>query len=81
MTRHSNAKTTALAELVGRMRDLKQKIDPTVLERLRLAQQGQVPYDRDSATEAVRQFLDNRSDGGRFREELASKMRRRSDTH
>jgi hypothetical protein len=47
-----------------------------VLERPDLAKEGKVPYDRDTAQDAVRQFLAGRHDGGRFKQKLLDGLKK-----
>jgi hypothetical protein len=53
-------------ELLRQMAALRNSLDPKVIERLDLATEGKVPYDRESAQSAVRQFLATKHDGGKF---------------
>lgn len=45
-------------------------------ERAKIYAEGQIPYDKDVAHEAVRQFLDNLGDGGRFKRKLNEAMKK-----
>lgn len=63
-------------ELLRRMRELRASLDPKVVERLDLAKEGKVPYDRETAEDAVRRFLADRQDGGRFRARLLDALRK-----
>lgn len=74
--------------LLRQMAALRRRIDPQVLARARQAAlatvkkppppplpSGEVPYDRAAALAAVEAFLEHKEDGGRFRKELASRLR------
>jgi hypothetical protein len=63
-------------ELLRQMTRLRKSLDPKVLERLDLAKEGKVPYDRDTAQDAVRQFLAGRHDGGRFKQKLLDGLKK-----
>ncbi|WP_158044020.1 hypothetical protein [Skermanella pratensis] len=63
-------------ELLRQMAALRSSLDPKVIERLNLASEGKVPYDRDTAQNAVRQFLATRHDGGRFQRKLVDALRK-----
>lgn len=63
----------AKAELLRRMRELLGSLDPDVVRRLDLAKEGKVPFDRETAHEAVRRFLDSHPE----RDRLAAQLRRR----
>lgn len=60
------------AELLRKMRQLLGSLDPDVVRRLDLAKEGKVPFDRETAREAVRRFLKAHPDGAR----LAAQLRR-----
>ncbi|WP_431857264.1 hypothetical protein [Azospirillum sp.] len=62
-------------ELLRRMAALRQTIDPKVLNRAKLATFGKVPYDQETAKQAVSQFLDQRDDGGAFRRKLEQALK------
>src|SRR4051794_1979342 len=57
-------------ELLRQMAALRKNLDPKVVERLDLATEGKVPYDRETSQIAVRQFLATRTDGGKFQKKL-----------
>lgn len=63
-------------QLLRQMREIRERMDPKLLERAKLSVFGKVPYDRDSAKEAVGHFLDDRDDGGAFRKKLEAQLRR-----
>ncbi|HYD32295.1 MAG TPA: hypothetical protein VEB64_15745 [Azospirillaceae bacterium] len=50
-------------------------------ERGKIYREGKVPYDKDVAHEAVRQFLDNLDDGGEFQRRLKAFMRKQGDVN
>lgn len=62
-------------KLLQQIRDIREKMDPKLVERAKLAVFGKVPYDRDSAQQAVGHFLDARNDGGAFRRKLAQALK------
>jgi len=62
-------------ELIRQMAALRQRLDPKLVERAKLAVFGQVPFDRDNAKAAVGDFLDRRRDGGAFRRKLEEALR------
>lgn len=53
----------------------------TLEERGEIYRQGKVPYDKDVAHEAVRQFLDALEDGGDFQRRLRVFMRKQGDVN
>jgi cytochrome c biogenesis protein ResB len=63
-------------ELLRQMAALRKSLDPKVVERLDLATEGKVPYDRETAQSAVRQFLATRHDGGRFQKKLVEALKK-----
>jgi cytochrome c biogenesis protein ResB len=63
-------------ELLRQMAALRKSLDPKVVERLDLATEGKVPYDRETAQNAVRQFLATRQDGGRFQKKLVEALKK-----
>jgi hypothetical protein len=67
-------------ELLRRMTEIRQALDPKLLERAKLAVFGKVPFDRDAAREAVEHFLGSREDGGAFRRKLEAELRKKGDT-
>lgn len=64
--------------LLRQLSQLRGRLDPKALDHALSKIDGWEPYDRESAGEAVRQFLATRTDGGRFqgrlREELKTKQ-------
>lgn len=50
-------------------------------ERARIYAEGKVPYDKDIAHEAVRQFLETLEDGGEFHRRLQAFMRKQKDVN
>ncbi len=63
-------------ELLRQMKAIRERMDPKLLERAKLSVFGKVPFDRDSAKEAVGHFLDSRQDGGAFRRKLEAELRK-----
>ncbi|CAO3376656.1 hypothetical protein [Azospirillum argentinense] len=63
-------------DLLRQMKAIRERMDPKLLERAKLSVFGKVPYDRDSAKEAVGHFLDSKDDGGAFRRKLEAALRR-----
>ncbi len=63
-------------ELLRRIRAIRSGLDPDVVRRLDLAKEGKVPYDRDTAQEAVRQFLAVKQDGGKFKAKLLDALKK-----
>jgi hypothetical protein len=63
-------------ELLRHMAALRKSLDPKVVERLDLATEGKVPYDRETAQSAVRQFLATRHDGGKFQKKLVEALKK-----
>ncbi|MBP2313499.1 hypothetical protein [Azospirillum soli] len=63
-------------ELLRQMQAIRERMDPKLLERAKLSVFGKVPYDRDSAKEAVGRFLDAKDDGGAFRRKLETELRK-----
>ncbi|MBP2302338.1 hypothetical protein [Azospirillum picis] len=62
-------------ELLRQMKAIRERMDPKLVERARLAVLGKVPYDSDAAKEAVGHFLDARRDGGAFRRKLEQALK------
>lgn len=62
------------AKLLRQIAQLRRQIDPAVLRRAELAQQGRIPYDQENAQEAVKQFLNSQPDGARLRALLKRKV-------
>lgn len=69
----------ARKELIRQIARLRDALDPKVVKRLDLAKEGKVPYDRDTAHEAVRRFLAGRQDDGAFRTRLKKVLAGRRD--
>jgi hypothetical protein len=63
-------------ELLRQMAALRKNLDPKVVERLDLATEGKVPYDRETSQIAVRQFLATRTDGGKFQKKLVEALKK-----
>jgi len=63
-------------ELLRQMAALRKSLDPKVIERLDLAAEGKVPYDRETAQSAVRQFLATKHDGGKFQRKLVDALKK-----
>ncbi|CAK0750930.1 Methylmalonyl-CoA carboxyltransferase [Azospirillaceae bacterium] len=68
-------------QLLETMAAIRETLNPKVVERLDLATQGKVPYDKDAAREAVKLFLAEKKDGGRFKAQLAERMKRPEKLH
>ncbi|WP_042704831.1 hypothetical protein [Azospirillum sp. B506] len=62
-------------ELLRQMKAIREKMDPKLVERAKLAALGKVPYDSDAAKEAVGHFLDAKRDGGAFRRKLEQALK------
>lgn len=71
----NDARRTLLRQLVR----LRQRLDPRALNRVLSQLDGWEPYVRESAGEAVRQFLAMRTDGGRFQERLREELKKSKD--
>jgi len=63
-------------QVLEQMRVIKRRLDPDVVDRVRLAKEGKVPYDRENARAAVDHFLQSLDDGGRFRRKLAERLKK-----
>lgn len=63
--------------LLRQLSQLRGRIDPAALDRFLTKIDGWEPYDRESAGEAVRQFLETRTDGGKFQERLRDEMKKK----
>ena len=63
-------------DLLRQMMAIRERMDPKLLERAKLSVFGKVPYDRDSAKEAVGHFLESKDDGGAFRRKLEDALRK-----
>jgi hypothetical protein len=66
-------------DLLRQMAAIRERLDPKLVQRAKLAAFGQVPYDRDVAKQAVSRFLDARDDGGAFRRKLEDALRREGE--
>ncbi len=66
----------ARKELLRQMKAIRERMDPKLLERAKLSVFGKIPYDRDSAKEAVGHFLGSKDDGGAFRRKLEDALRK-----
>ncbi len=62
-------------ELLQQIKAIRERMDPKLVERAKLAVFGKVPYDSASAKEAVGHFLDGRDDGGAFRRKLEQALK------
>ena len=66
-------------KLLRQLSLLRGRIDPSALNHLLTKMDGWEPYDRESAGEAVRQFLATRTDGGKFQDRLREEMKKKKD--
>ncbi|GAB4394820.1 MAG: hypothetical protein Tsb0032_23490 [Kiloniellaceae bacterium] len=64
-------------ELLRKLSQLRGRIDPAALNQFLSKVDGWEPYDRESAGEAVRQFLATRTDGGKFQERLRDELKKK----
>jgi hypothetical protein len=62
-------------DLLRQMKAIRDRMDPKLVERAKLAALGKVPYDSDAAKEAVGHFLDAKGDGGAFRRKLEQALK------
>ncbi|MBY6264621.1 hypothetical protein EI613_22260 [Azospirillum sp. 412522] len=62
-------------DLLRQMKAIRDRMDPKLVERVKLAALGKVPYDSDAAKEAVGHFLDAKRDGGAFRRKLEQALK------
>ncbi|MFP5513272.1 MAG: hypothetical protein ACLGJC_09350 [Alphaproteobacteria bacterium] len=62
-------------DLLRQMKAIRDRMDPKLMERAKLAALGKVPYDSDAAKEAVGHFLDAKRDGGAFRRKLEQALK------
>lgn len=69
----NDSRRTLLRQLI----QLRRRIDPRALNRLLAKVDGWEPYDRESAGEAVRQFLATRTDGGKFQDRLREALKKK----
>ena len=65
--------------LLRQLVQLRKRIDPRTLDRVLNRMDGWEPYDRESAGEAVRQFLATRTDGGKFQDRLREALKKKKD--
>jgi len=68
-----DARRALLRQLV----QLRKRIDPRTLDRVLSRMEGWEAYDRESAGEAVRQFLATRTDGGKFQDRLRAALKKK----
>ncbi|MGF1593785.1 MAG: hypothetical protein ACFCUW_10930 [Kiloniellaceae bacterium] len=64
-------------KLLRQLVQLRGRVDPRALDRLLTQMDGWEPYDRESAGEAVRQFLATRTDGGKFQDRLREQLKKK----
>ncbi len=64
--------------LLHQLAALRQRIDSNAIDQFLRKVDGWEPYDRESAGEAVRQFLTTRQDGGRFQERLRQELSKKA---
>ncbi|WP_422368300.1 hypothetical protein [Pelagibius sp.] len=67
------------SDLLRQLSALRGRIDQRVLDHFLTKVDGWEPYDRESAGEAVRQFLATRQDGGKFQDRLRGEMAKKKD--
>jgi hypothetical protein len=65
--------------LLHQLAQLRGRLDPKALDRVLSKIDGWEPYDRESAGEAVRQFLATRTDGGKFQDRLRQELKNKKD--
>ncbi|MEQ8356188.1 MAG: hypothetical protein RH942_11670 [Kiloniellaceae bacterium] len=63
--------------LLRQLAELRGRLDPKAINHFLSKVGGWEPYDRESAGEAVRQFLVTRTDGGKFQERLSSELKKK----
>ena len=63
--------------LLRQLAQLRGRLDPKALNRVLSKIDGWEPYDRESAGEAVRQFLATRTDGGKFQDRLREQLKKK----
>lgn len=68
------------SDLLRQLSALRGRIDQRVLDHFLTKVDGWEPYDRESAGEAVRQFLATRQDGGKFQDRLRGEMAKKKDS-
>lgn len=67
----------ARRQLLRQLAQLRGRIDRRALDRVLAKIDGWEPYDRESAGEAVRQFLATRTDGGKFQDRLREALKKK----
>ncbi len=67
----------ARRKLLSQLSQIRSRVDPAALNRLLTRMDGWEPYDRESAGEAVRQFLATRTDGGKFQDRLREELKKK----
>lgn len=65
--------------LLRQLAQLRGRLDPAALNHFLEKVDGWEPYDRESAGEAVRQFLATRTDGGKFQDRLRDELKKKKD--
>ena len=67
--------------LLQQIAALRRTIDPSLLERARLASEGKEPYDKEAARAAVCGFLalKSKTDGGAFQRKLLEALKREAE--
>lgn len=63
--------------LLRQLHQLRSRLDPKALDQVLHKIEGWEPYDRESAGEAVRQFLSTRADGGKFQDRLRAELKKK----
>ncbi len=66
--------------LLRQLAQLRGRLDPAALNHFLEKVDGWEPYDRESAGEAVRQFLATRTDGGKFQERLRDELKKKDQS-
>lgn len=64
--------------LLRQLAQLRGRLDPKALDHVLNKIGGWEPYDRESAGEAVRQFLSTRTDGGKFQDRLREELKKKN---
>ena len=67
-------------KLLQQLSALRDRIDPRAINHFLRKVDGWEPYDRESAGEAVRQFLTTRQDGGKFQDRLRREMAKKDQS-
>jgi len=65
--------------LLRQLSQLRGRLDPAALNHLLSKMGGWEPYDRETAGEAVRQFLATRTDGGKFQDRLRDELKKKRE--